>query len=749
MGSRQERAFEVVVLAASFRDRRGRAFIAEYFPQSVLDLYDVVVARGDWRSATDLTEQALVVARVLDEDPQLEARYQADVDAGELGFGDGEDDEMDTAVANVTRELVPLTSAEPPDDGLLGGGGDEERPWRPEMPMAPPPPAPSAPPPPAPSTPPPPAPSPPRSPATSAPPPPSPPRTPPAAPPRFPEPTPLPFPEEPEPLPELDPETGGPPPADGPGDPEEAANGEETESDTIHSWLNAELDSGGEPLQVAKPYTLAVYFGEESATAVAAAPTVVAIPREEEWIDLSVEVTSSDFDVPPFPQQLRLRRDGRSANRALFEITPLRDGESKLTVIVSVKGNFLQRLDITFDVGAASAPEVHSYGRPAGAASLLDERVATLQFTAEDWGYELIALQVSPDPIKIEITPFQLAARITAIRDVLLAAVEQRHIALEMDITDEDNAEILGDLAYAGFRLYQTVFEGNQATPELRKVGEWLRESLSEDVRTLQVVSSGFPVPWALMYLADRFDPAALSWDSFIGMQHVVEQIPLTKITPVPPATTIESTPELTVRAVYNESIDVKMPSKPIAEQRRYWGARGVALTEGISASDLIHGALAPDAGDKVLYLYCHAESNDDDTDDSKLILTGSERVTLGDLEVFAPTRDQLEGHPLVFINACESGDLTPIFYAGFVSYFLAKGARGVVGTECKTPGLFASEWAKAFFDELFAGRPLGEVVLTLRRRFLADHNNPFGLLYGVHCDTDTVVAPALTASPG
>ena len=159
---------------------------------------------------------------------------------------------------------------------------------------------------------------------------------------------------------------------------------------------------------------------------------------------------------------------------------------------------------------------------------------------------------------------------------------------------------------------------------------------------------------------------------------------------------------------------------------------------------DLVKVALAKGATDKVIYLYCHAEASAKDSDDSRLIFTGSKSVSLGQLSVFAPIEDVLESHPLVFINACESGELTPNFYDGFVPYFLAKGARGVIGTECKTPGLFASEWAKAFFDELFAGKALGQVVLELRKRFLAEHNNPLGLLYGVHCDTDTVVSPAL-----
>ena len=118
-----------------------------------------------------------------------------------------------------------------------------------------------------------------------------------------------------------------------------------------------------------------------------------------------------------------------------------------------------------------------------------------------------------------------------------------------------------------------------------------------------------------------------------------------------------------------------------------------------------------------MLYLFCHAVAKPKDPADSHLILSGDEAVTLGQLRVFAPAEDLLASHPLVFINACESGELSPNFYDGFVSYFLSKGARGVIGTECKAPGYFASEWAKAFFDELFAGKTLGAVVLELRRQ--------------------------------
>lgn len=74
----------------------------------------------------------------------------------------------------------------------------------------------------------------------------------------------------------------------------------------------------------------------------------------------------------------------------------------------------------------------------------------------------------------------------------------------------------------------------------------------------------------------------------------------------------------------------------------------------------------------------------------------------------------------------------------------MAKGARGVVGTECKTPALFAMAWAEEFFERFLAGKPLGELLLELRREFLEKHGKPLGLLYALHCDGDTQVQPPL-----
>ena len=149
--------------------------------------------------------------------------------------------------------------------------------------------------------------------------------------------------------------------------------------------------------------------------------------------------------------------------------------------------------------------------------------------------------------------------------------------------------------------------------------------------------------------------------------------------------------------------------------------------------------------------MYCHAESvqldNPAGPGASYVKLTDGTPVTLDDLNRNAPTRIRLRGDPLVFVNACESARMSPTFYNGFVPYFMAKGARGVIGTECSIPSIFATEWAIRFFDEFLKGITLGEVVLHLRQAFLRDYRNPLGMLYTIHCDADTLIAPPIAAS--
>jgi hypothetical protein len=151
-----------------------------------------------------------------------------------------------------------------------------------------------------------------------------------------------------------------------------------------------------------------------------------------------------------------------------------------------------------------------------------------------------------------------------------------------------------------------------------------------------------------------------------------------------------------------------------------------------------------------LFYFYCHGISKDVDEkggiSKSMLVFSGNGKLTYDDLKLYASPDDQLPNAPLVFINACESAQLSPLVYDGFVPYFMSKGARGVIGTEVETPALFAVEWAKRFFDRFLHGETLGEIFLALRKEFYEKNNNLLGLLYALYVDGDTKIEPAVKA---
>jgi hypothetical protein len=269
----------------------------------------------------------------------------------------------------------------------------------------------------------------------------------------------------------------------------------------------------------------------------------------------------------------------------------------------------------------------------------------------------------------------------------------------------------------------------------------------------LQIVAENFPVPWGLLYFGETRGEAKLDWNKFLGMQHIIEQIPRQATMLVDGYEIMSNNPSLSVSLNVNASIDAQMKFDAVARQVKDWEQRSASskgvmiLTQRQTKTDLL-AALSSLSNDQLMYFYCHATTvkpaDSSDPWSSFIELTNRERVTLADLNREAPMRETLPGNPLIFLNACESAEISPEFYDGFVPYFMAKGARGVVGTECKTPALFATEWALQFFPRFLGGAPLGELFLELRQEFCKQHGNPLGLLYTVYCNGDTYIKPGL-----
>jgi hypothetical protein len=94
-----------------------------------------------------------------------------------------------------------------------------------------------------------------------------------------------------------------------------------------------------------------------------------------------------------------------------------------------------------------------------------------------------------------------------------------------------------------------------------------------------------------------------------------------------------------------------------------------------------------------------------------------------------------------VFLNACQSAGLSPYLYDGLVPYLVARGARGVIGTEVDTPALFAAEFAQTLLALLLAGgQPIGRLLRDTRRKYLLHKQNVMGLVYALYSSADIAI---------
>jgi hypothetical protein len=73
---------------------------------------------------------------------------------------------------------------------------------------------------------------------------------------------------------------------------------------------------------------------------------------------------------------------------------------------------------------------------------------------------------------------------------------------------------------------------------------------------------------------------------------------------------------------------------------------------------------------------------------------------------------------PLVFLNACEAGQLGESLTAwgGWPKKLIAAGAGAVVGASWPVRDVASSKFAQAFYDALLAGRPLASAASEARQ---------------------------------
>lgn len=481
----------------------------------------------------------------------------------------------------------------------------------------------------------------------------------------------------------------------------------------------------------------------------------------EESVTLTVRLETEDFILHNNQEQsLIVPRSGKSLGQASFLIEPQGPGERQLNAVFLKDGNFIQVLTLKFTAGDLFQSQ--SLGRDIQAAFMAQPRDVSLTILNMATAFQLIL--VTPGTGATAILPLKLpdlADIADQARRKLMEIIDFQQDGAyiyqhNLQIPPEVNQLALQNLAEAGFRLYQRIFFGPAADEQCKNLGSKLRELAQKEKLKIQIFSQDFVFPWAVLYLADRFNPNQIDPELFLGFKHIIEHIPLQQSMQVTD-NRIDSQPGLKISLNVNTDIDQALGYPLVGDQVSYWeGVQKDNTTLALvthTTRQQVTGALSDPANqDQVLYFYCHGAAGETGKkggiDASALWLSGNGRLTKEDLEIYAPTMDALPGKPLVFINACESAKLSPLVYDGFVPYFMAKGARGVIGAECEIPATFAVEWARRFFDRFLRGDTLGQIFLDLRREFYFQHNNLLGLLYALYVDGDTRVEPALKFAP-
>ncbi len=176
-------------------------------------------------------------------------------------------------------------------------------------------------------------------------------------------------------------------------------------------WINAEIEGfeASVALQTNQWYVLAFDADvEERVQAVSSTPLDGSIfsDRESE-ITLTVQLDTGDFETSDASRTFRLGRRGKSLTKARFDIRPLHEGPSRLKATILKQGNFIQQIEITFDVGAKQPAPVASTsrGRSISAADVVQPRDLGFSMSQVAGGYECIVWERSPRARRFRCSP--------------------------------------------------------------------------------------------------------------------------------------------------------------------------------------------------------------------------------------------------------------------------------------------------------------------------------------------------------
>jgi hypothetical protein len=541
---------------------------------------------------------------------------------------------------------------------------------------------------------------------------------------------------------------------------------------SINAWMT---DADGtkippdQPLQVGNTYDLkfnvdAPMAGARASVAIDVSKLFQSLPPEQQTVDLLVMIETDDFTINGDDQLvIAVPRSGRSKNTATFNIEPKRNGEGVVKAFFYANNRVFQKMTLTLQVGPklaeTPAMSMQVSGLTMNSAMSMAVRHDTpvnLMIIKKEAGYQFILQGIGAMRAFLNLSETQIAELVGQTREVfkgIVYTMVNNQYVYQLDDTNippDVHAATLKAMAKHGTLMYRKLFYGPGSGPDARAMGDLLRKLSLEHQLHIEIVAERFVFPWSMLYARDDIKPDLSNVDpeGFWGFKHVIEYTPeFASATPINFVPEIKVADKLGLSFICNTTIDTQMKRPIIAGQRDFFNsAPGMAMTEYQNTTDLYNLLNDADHAAQVLYFYCHAVSNlpgeKAGVGGSKVILSDGP-ATLDDLN-FAAGTDQppLKNAPLVFMNCCQSAELSPYLYDGLVPYLITKGARGVIGTEVDTPALFAAEFAKDFLTRFAqGGQKLGDILLDMRREYLLKKNNVMGLVYALHSSGEIYIS--------
>ncbi len=284
--------------------------------------------------------------------------------------------------------------------------------------------------------------------------------------------------------------------------------------------------------------------------------------------------------------------------------------------------------------------------------------------------------------------------------------------------------ETLLQLAYKGSAAYKRIFA--EGTP---------RKLISEALRMgaiIQFSSEDFFVPWELLY--DGPPGAPVEFSHFWGMRHIVSRALIQEARSgsfVPPIIQV-TRPQIGLIAC-SELEHVN--KKEIPMLRNLHRVKKIrlsclpAMDNNHHVKELVHLGKFLRRNIQIMHLACHAHEMQP-MSQSYLLISNHFPITIEDFRVqeFA-----IAHHPFVILNACLTGTISPLYTSNWAALFWERGARGVLATEFHVPDSFAAAFTEELYKHFLGGNSIGEALLTTRRHFWEQQQNPLGLAYALY----------------